>query len=64
MGITSRLIMCFLRDLPESDALADTRTGAEPWLDALWLASGSTPPSSDIPQRNLRARSRRRVRSA
>lgn len=34
MGITSRLIMCFLRDLPEADAL-QTLKNAEPWLEAL-----------------------------
>lgn len=34
MGITSRLIMCFLRDLPESDAL-QTLKSAQPWLEVL-----------------------------
>lgn len=34
-GITSRLIMCFLRDLPEEDALKTLRQ-AEPYLD--WIA--------------------------
>jgi adenine deaminase len=31
LGMTSRLILCFLRDLPESDAL-DTLNSAEPFL--------------------------------
>lgn len=34
LGMTSRLIMCFLRDLPESDAL-DTLHRAEPYLEHL-----------------------------
>ena len=34
LGMTSRLIMCFLRDLPESDAL-DTLASAEPYLEHL-----------------------------
>ena len=34
LGITSRLIMCFLRDLPESDAL-QTLKQAEPYLEHL-----------------------------
>ena len=34
LGITSRLIMCFLRDLPEDDAL-ETLTQMEPWLEHL-----------------------------
>lgn len=33
-GITSKLIMCFLRHLPEEDALA-TLKQAEPWLDQI-----------------------------
>jgi adenosine deaminase len=32
LGMTSRLILCFLRDLPEADAL-DTLKQAEPWLE-------------------------------
>jgi len=31
-GLTSRLIMCFLRDLPEDDAI-DTLKQMEPWLE-------------------------------
>jgi adenosine deaminase len=34
LGITSRLIMCFLRDLPAEDAEA-TLTAAEPWVGQL-----------------------------
>jgi len=34
LGVTSRLILCFLRHLPEEDALATLRT-AEPWLDRI-----------------------------
>jgi adenosine deaminase len=34
LGVTSRLIMCFLRDLPESDAL-ETLERAEPYLEHL-----------------------------
>ncbi len=34
LGVTSRLIMCFLRDLPASDAL-ETLQRAEPWLEHL-----------------------------
>jgi adenine deaminase len=34
LGITSRLIMCFLRDHPAEDAEA-TLTAAEPWIDQL-----------------------------
>lgn len=34
LSMTSRLIMCFLRDLPESDAL-ETLTRAEPYLEHL-----------------------------
>lgn len=33
-GMTSRLIMCFLRHLPEEDAFA-TLKAAEPWLDRI-----------------------------
>jgi adenine deaminase len=33
-GMTSKLIMCFLRHLPEEDALDTLRT-AEPWLDRI-----------------------------
>ena len=32
LGLTSRLILCFLRDLSEADAL-ETLTAAEPWLE-------------------------------
>lgn len=32
LGMSSRLILCFLRDLPESDAL-DTLLAAEPWME-------------------------------
>jgi len=34
VGVTSRLIMCFLRDLPESEAFA-TLESAQPWLEHL-----------------------------
>jgi adenosine deaminase len=34
LGVTSRLIMCFLRDLPEADAL-ETLKRAEPYLEYL-----------------------------
>lgn len=34
LGMTAKLIMCFLRDLPESDALA-TLDDADPYLDGL-----------------------------
>jgi adenosine deaminase len=34
LGITAKLILCFLRDLPESDAL-QTLERAEPWLEHL-----------------------------
>ena len=34
LGVTSRLILCFLRHLPEDDAFATLRT-AEPWLDRI-----------------------------
>lgn len=33
-GVTSKLILCFLRHLPESDALA-TLKAAEPWLERI-----------------------------
>jgi adenosine deaminase len=33
-GITSKLILCFLRHLPEEDAIA-TLKAAEPWLDRI-----------------------------
>src|SRR5438874_3101859 len=33
-GLTSRLILCFLRHLPEADAFATLRQ-AEPWLDRI-----------------------------
>ena len=33
-GVTSKLILCFLRHLPEEDAL-DTLRAAEPWLDRI-----------------------------
>ena len=33
-GVSSRLILCFLRHLPEADALATLRV-AEPWLDRI-----------------------------
>jgi adenosine deaminase len=33
-GVTSKLILCFLRHLPEEDALA-TLEAAEPWLDRI-----------------------------
>jgi adenosine deaminase len=33
-GVTSRLILCFLRHLPEADAFA-TLKAAEPWLDRI-----------------------------
>jgi adenine deaminase len=45
LGISSRLIMCFLRDLPEEDALA-TLSAAEPHLD---LISGVGLDSSELP---------------
>ena len=34
LGMTAKLILCFLRDLPESDAL-ETLEHAEPWLEHL-----------------------------
>jgi len=34
LGVTSRLILCFLRHLPEDDAFATLRA-AEPWLDRI-----------------------------
>lgn len=45
MGVTSRLIMCFLRDLPEEDALA-TLSAAEPFLEDI---TGVGLDSSELP---------------
>lgn len=49
LGISSRLIMCFLRHLPEQDALATWET-AEPYLD--WIdAVGLDSAERDFPPR-------------